>query len=461
MTGIASKEWNPGVPAALETSVEAALFNWRRKAVDVFMACSVLVYLPGIILVACGYGPPLSWTVHLLIYTSYLAVVLAAFLRPLDHLLRLYTVLGVAYLTAIAGGVAYPGPFMRALPVALPIIGLVLSGVRCGRWITAVSAVVILLTPLLTRLPVFTHNLRNGALPSEEPLSLMVAQAVELTAMLLALMVLLERFYSFLVKALIDQHRSANDIQRKVLELTEAQDTLSREIDERRKLEREVTRIADEEKRRLGLEIHDGVCQQITGALLRSEAMVRRMERSETPTINEITALSALLEEAIDEAHGVAKGLCPLESSPDAVKAAMRTLTRRTQRISGVSCRLITTGDTRVQDPVIAQHLFRIAQEAVSNAVRHARATRITVELRGTQNGVSLRVEDDGDGMPTVLPPAGMGLRTMACRAHLLEGDFTIAPTPGGGTRVCCMVSRGNLFPPDEKPAQTGDPFHG
>lgn len=461
MTGIASEECSSDLPTTVESSVAAALYNWRRKAVDVFMASSVLVYLPAIILVICGLGPPLSWAVKLLVYISYLVIVLAAFLRKLDHRIRLYMVLSMAYLTAIAGVVAYPGPFMRALPVALPIIGLVLAGVRCERLATVLSTLVILFTPLLTTLPVLTRNLRISASLPVEPVGLMFVQGVGLTAMLLALMVLLEQFYGFLGKALSDQHRAAGDVERKILELTEAHEKLASEMVERRKLEREVTRIADEEKRRLGLEIHDGVCQQITGALLRCEALARRLRRGQPPASDDISALSSLLEEAIDEAHMVARGLCPLDSSTNAVMAAMRTLTRRTQRVSGISCRFITTGDTRIPDPVVAQHLFRIAQEALSNAVRHAHATRINVELLGTEGAINLQVEDDGDGLPTVLPSAGMGLHTMACRAHLLKGEFTVTPAPGRGTRVCCKVPRGSLSPPDGNHALTGDAIHG
>ena len=425
------------------------------------MACFVLVYLPGIVLLLCGHGPPLAWPVKFLVVTSYLVIVLSAVFRSVDHRLRVCAMLGIAYLTGIAGVVAYPGPYIRAMPVTLPIIGLILAGFRCGRIATLISAVVILFTPVLIRIPVLIRYLRSVALPFEEPLQLMFSQSVSLVARLLVLMVLLEGFCRFLVKALIDQHRSAADIERKVVELTKAHHTLAREVDKRLQLEREVTRIADEEKRRLGLEIHDGVCQRITGALLRSEALARRIERGEPTTTDEIAALSELLEEAIDEAHGVARGLCPLDASPNAIEAALRTLVRSTQRLSGVACRFIANGDIRIPDPVTAQHLYRIAQEAVSNAVRHARASRIDVELHGDKNGIRLLVTDDGDGLPTVLPTTGMGLNTMACRANLLGGEFSITPTPVGGTCVRCRVPRFNLSPPSEKADSTGDECHG
>lgn len=252
MIDLATRDCKSDIPAAVEFSVKAALYNWRCKAADVFAAISVLVYLPVIILVISGHGPPLAWSVQLLVYSSYLVVVLSALLKTLDHRIRLYTMLSMAYLTAIAGAIAYPGPFMRALPIALPIIGLVLAGFRCGRLTTSLSTLVFLFTPFLTTLPALTRNLRGGSLPSVEPVGLMFVQGVGLTAMLLALMVLLERFYRFFEKALIEQHRGATDIERKVLELTEAHNNLAGEMDERQKLERDVTRITDEENIRDG-----------------------------------------------------------------------------------------------------------------------------------------------------------------------------------------------------------------
>jgi signal transduction histidine kinase len=88
----------------------------------------------------------------------------------------------------------------------------------------------------------------------------------------------------------------------------------------------------------------------------------------------------------------------------------------------------------------MAQHLYRIGQEALSNAVRHANATKILVRLRGDDDGLVLEVEDNGEGMATGKPAEGMGLGTMAYRAHLLEGELSVVPVPAGGTRVFCRV---------------------
>ena len=158
------------------------------------------------------------------------------------------------------------------------------------------------------------------------------------------------------------------------------------------------------------------------------------------------------MAETIDEAHNVARGLCPLEPEPEALAPALRALTKRMQEVAAVRCECMTTGDVRVADPEMAQHLYRIAQEALSNAVRHAKASRIRLEFRGTDSELTLQVEDDGVGLPAASPAGGMGLRTMMYRAEILGGKLTVAPALGSGTRVTCRVPR-----PDAEPSASGD----
>jgi signal transduction histidine kinase len=103
----------------------------------------------------------------------------------------------------------------------------------------------------------------------------------------------------------------------------------------------------------------------------------------------------------------------------------------------------------------MAQHLYRIAQEALSNAVRHAHARRIAMELRGSTGELALQVEDDGMGLLADRRSGGMGLRTMGYRAQILGGRLMITPAPGGGTRVACCVPRPVSLP--SAPGQSGN----
>jgi signal transduction histidine kinase len=110
------------------------------------------------------------------------------------------------------------------------------------------------------------------------------------------------------------------------------------------------------------------------------------------------------------------------------------------QQMAAVRCEFHAAGDVRVDDPEAAQHLYRIAQEALSNAARHAKANRIAVELLVKDGELTLQIEDDGSGLPADIRDGGMGLRTMAYRSQMMKGELTVEPAPGGGTRITCCV---------------------
>jgi len=417
-----------------DNAVEVAAREWRRRAVTVFSSVSAVAYLPPIIIMIVGQAPPNGWPVHVIVVSSYLCFLFCALLYRTDYRARAWVLFAGGYTAAVVHLVTIPhGPFGRALPAMLPIMAYVFIGARAGRTVTAISIALLLFGPLLQRVPGLVTALTLE--PAEEPMSLdiILDQASTLIALLVGQMILLDRFHDFLM-------RSLAGLERESAERAAAYSNLDREMRERRRLEHEVARTADEERRRLGADIHDGVCQQLTGALLRCEAMARRLERGDALKSEEFAPLSSLLEEAIDESHSVAKGLCPLEPDTGALATALQALCRRTRESTGLSCQFTATGDARVPDPLMAQHLYRIGQEALSNAVRHANATKILVRLRGDDDGLVLEVEDNGEGMATGKPAEGMGLGTMAYRAHLLEGELSVAPVPAGGTRVFCRV---------------------
>ncbi|HEX8925999.1 MAG TPA: sensor histidine kinase, partial [Terriglobales bacterium] len=280
--------------------------------------------------------------------------------------------------------------------------------------------------PILRLIPSIVHALGIDVSQVTDPFGLMWFRIAVKTACLLGLMVLLTRFHRFLLDTL--KQRIA------------AQDKMQDEMNERHRLIREIAKVSDSERQRLGQELHDGVCQQVTAALLRCQALERRLERGGDLSGADFGPLSSLLSETIDDAHNVASGLCPLEPHPEALAPALRMLTVRMQEIAGVRCEFKAIGDVRVFDPEAAQHLYRIAQEALSNAVRHANPRRIAVELRGSDGALVLQIEDDGTGMPTPRPVNGMGLHTMSYRAQIMSGELTVAPAPGSGTRVSCRV---------------------
>lgn len=318
------------------------------------------------------------------------------------------------------------GPYAQVGLVAQPILVLVLCGSTASRVAILASATILASAPFLRVLPVVARVLALDPAQAVGPSQLVWFQAAVLAALLAILWILLDRFHLFLLGALAAQ---------------------CREMRERQRLEREIAGLGDRERCRLGQDLHDGVCQQVTAALLRCQALERRLERGGSVSDTDFAPLSSLLADTIDEAHNIARGLCPLEPDPEALGPALRALAKRTQELATVRCEYMTAGDVRVADPEVAQHLYRIAQEALSNAVRHAQASRIRVEFHGTDSEFTLQVEDNGLGLPAASPSGGMGLRTMTYRAQILEGELTVAPAAGGGTRVTCRVPRADREP--------------
>ncbi|MHB0936217.1 MAG: sensor histidine kinase [Armatimonadota bacterium] len=420
---------------------EISLTAWRRRATDVLLSVSAIVLLPVVVLALLGFGFPGTWWFKVSGLAAYLTIAAGMLARRVDYRMRVWLLVGAGYLVALLGIAAFPErPFFRAMPIMEALIALVLVGARSARIVTLASVGIYLFASVLHVTPGVAHLLVEQGSYTRTPTSHLVMQFVSMTALLIGIMVLLERFHLVLLQALAAQQLATDSLRQETAQRENALRKLEREIDERQRLERELARIGDDERRRFGQDMHDGVCQQLTGALLRCQALERRLVRGDPLPPADLRALSTLLEEAIDEAHNIAQGLQPLEPEPGALAQALRTLAKRTQATGTLRCRFVATGEAEVPDPALAQHLHRIAQEAVSNAVRHAGAGQILITLQGEADAVVLQVQDDGVGLPEALPTGGMGMRTMAFRAQIVGGTLTVEPAPDGGLRVVCRA---------------------
>ena len=430
-------------PGRESAAVDAALAGWRRNSSNVLLTAIAAIHLPMIVAVILGYGPPIGPVLRALGLAVYIVIAGSALLRRVEYRKRLRACFFAGYLLIALASLTFPrGPYAQVGSVALPILALVLLGTRAARIAIFASAVIIVSAPFGRVLPDVARALAIDPAQSLDLPGLLWYQTAVVAAFLLILMLLLERFHRFLLDALAAQCRATAGLEREAAARSAAQRGKDREMRERQRLQREIAGVGDGERRRLGQELHDGVCQDLAAALLRSQALERRLERGGTVCGADLTPLSSLLSLSIDEARNVALGLFPLEPHPDALARALRTLTKRIQEMTAAQCEFLSAGDLRVPDPEMAHHLYRIAQEALRNAARHAHAHRIAVELHGGDLELILRVEDDGAGLPRELPATGMGLRTMAYGAEILGGELTVAPVPGGGTCVVCRVPR-------------------
>jgi PAS domain S-box-containing protein len=213
------------------------------------------------------------------------------------------------------------------------------------------------------------------------------------------------------------------------------------DVSERKRLEQEVLDIANRERRRFGHELHDGLCQELTGVALMLRSMATHMQRNVLPTSHQLEEIIALVTDSIDSARAMAHGLSPVTLDRGGLVSALNNLAHRARESYGIDVRLRSKVPPRLTiDEPTASHLYRIAQEAINNAVKHGHARAITVTLQAHDDKVQLSVSDDGIGLQAgAVGGSGMGLKIMAYRARMIRGVIEVAPRRGGGTRVQCV----------------------
>jgi len=216
---------------------------------------------------------------------------------------------------------------------------------------------------------------------------------------------------------------------------------VARDITGRKRLEREILEISDREQRRIGHDLHDGLCQHLAGIEMMSQVLEQKLSPQSRDAAKRAGDIAKNVREAISQTRSLARGLSPVTLESEGLGSALHELAVNTEKMFNVECRF--DGDLRVSLPnhAIATHLFRLAQEAVSNAIKHGKAGRIDIQFRADPRRVHLKVSDNGRGFrKNALKSKGMGLRIMKSRAGMMDGTLTIEPNPAGGTSVICSV---------------------
>ena len=217
-----------------------------------------------------------------------------------------------------------------------------------------------------------------------------------------------------------------------------------RDEEERRELEQQIIEAGERERRRIGQDLHDGLGQHLAGIELMLETfeqqLAKKKLRRESDRAGEI---AAHVREAIRQTRSLARGLLPVELEAHGLMAALQTLATNVSRIFGILCVFRCDHPVLVENDDVATNLFRVAQEAVSNAIKHGQAHAVELALNATRDGLELIVTDDGRGI--VLEPAsprGLGLRIMRHRAVTIGAELTIQRQQSGGTRVHCVLRK-------------------
>jgi len=209
-----------------------------------------------------------------------------------------------------------------------------------------------------------------------------------------------------------------------------------------RELEREIVRASESEQRRIGCDLHDGLCQFLAGVGIGAHSLAVKLETKGVPESAAAREIESLIRDAAEQARSVAYGIFPVQMDSMGLSAALSELAALTSGTTqGVAVRFESSGPCAVRNPESGMHLYRIAQEALSNALRHGKARNVTIELSSDGVGLFLSVSDDGIGFAG--PEAeseGMGTRTMTYRARILGGTLDIAPQMPRGTKVSCNI---------------------
>jgi signal transduction histidine kinase/CheY-like chemotaxis protein len=211
------------------------------------------------------------------------------------------------------------------------------------------------------------------------------------------------------------------------------------DITQRKLIERELLRVSDAEKNRIGSDLHDGLGQYLTGISCLSAALRDKLQVHGRSEAEEAATISTLVQEAIAQTRALARGLCPVQLETSGLESALEDLTYQVQRLHGLDCSFHPSGPIGICETSVALHLYRIAQEAINNAVKHANAKRITVTLDFSKENKVLCIEDDGCGFnPDIEHGPSSGLRLMPYRAAMIGGTLTVTSQPNAGTRVEC-----------------------
>lgn len=214
-----------------------------------------------------------------------------------------------------------------------------------------------------------------------------------------------------------------------------------RDVSDRQAMQEQLLRIAEQEQRRIGQDLHDDVGQELTGLGLMIESLAESLDEQVSPDRVLAGRVRAGISRVQRRVRDLCRGLLPVEVDAEGLMAALEDLCSKFSAGQGVSCRFECRSPVAIDDNRTATHLFRIAQEAISNAVRHGRPRSILVRLESAGEDLSLTVRDDGAGLPGRPGGApGMGLQLMHNRAGLIGATLHIGPAEGGGTLVACTL---------------------
>jgi PAS domain S-box-containing protein len=217
---------------------------------------------------------------------------------------------------------------------------------------------------------------------------------------------------------------------------------IARDVTERHRLERQILEISDLEQARIGQDMHDGLCQQLVSLAFDANLLQSELSAHRRPEAKKARRIAEFLDQAITETRQLSRGLFVVRLEKEGLPLALEELARANSARFKIHCRFQSQGPAAVKNIAVATHLYRIAQEGVTNAIKHSRAGNVSIRLKAGDSQIELKVEDDEAGLSPAKQKkaAGLGLHIMGYRARAIGGTLDIGPGRQGGTIVSCCV---------------------
>jgi PAS domain S-box-containing protein len=220
---------------------------------------------------------------------------------------------------------------------------------------------------------------------------------------------------------------------------------IARDATERKRLEREILEVANQEQRRLGHDLHDGVCQQLAAIAYRTHILARKLHPQSEADSKEAQDISRLVNDSLLQTRAVARGLFPARLEAEGLISALEEFAGSASNLYGIKCIFSHSDQIADMDNTMSMHVYYITQEAVINAIKHGKATQVEIVLQQADDSVALTIKDNGTGFrPADNKSTGMGIGIMRYRAKVIGSTLELASEPGRGTKISCKIRPAN-----------------
>ena len=236
--------------------------------------------------------------------------------------------------------------------------------------------------------------------------------------------------------------KSRDEMEARVVERThdllETKNKLEQEMKTRKILERKVLEVSEEAQAQIGREMHDDLGQLLTGAAYLAGSLANRLIKIDQAASEQANVLKGIAQDAIKRSRYISHSLIPFNVANRGLRQGLEQFAEDVVIVSGIPCEVHFSGDVEIIDFMIATNLYRIAQEAINNAVKHSKASRLSIDLYSDAKQILLSIADNGVGLPRSYADEtkGFGMLNMHYRAQLVGAKLTVNSTEGGGTKI-------------------------